>query len=233
MISSAAPRFEGVILDVGDILYDARAWRRWLTETLRAEGVAITFEELVERWEALLVDVYRRRAAYWDRFDRMLEELAVAEARRAALRQAAQRMAAAVQVDRVPMDGVAATLTALRGAGVRLAALSDTESGEGKVRQTLRQLDLERCFDAVVTSADIGHVKPEPAAYRAAAAALELSVPQCAFVGHDVDELEGAQQAGMYAIAYNYTPGAPADVYVDHFSDIEQVVLAPVERGVQ
>lgn len=233
MSSSDSPRFEGLILDVGDILYDASAWRRWLTDALRADGVAVSFEELVERWEALLVDVYRRRAAYWDRFDQLLEDLDVPEARRPALRQAAERMAAAVQVDRVPMDGASAALAALRDAGVRLAALSDTESGEGKVRQTLRQLDLERFFDAVVTSADIGHVKPEPAAYRAAAAAIEVSVPSCAFVGHDVDELEGAQQSGMYAIAYNYTPGAPADVYVDHFSELEQVVLSPVEGGLR
>ena len=43
---------------------------------------------------------------------------------------------------------------------------------------------------------------------------------QCAFVAHDIDELEGAQQHDLFAIGYNYHPDAPADAFIEHFSEL-------------
>ena len=225
MSSTLPARFEGIIFDVGDILYDASVWRRWLTQSLRDEGVEITYPQLVERWEALLVDVYCGRAAYWDRFDALILNLGLAQDRVSPIRKAAQQMAGDVQKDRKTMPGVPDTLRRLNKQGVKLGALSDTESGESKVRSLLNQLGIEDYFDAVVTSVDIGVAKPDPKAYAAAASALNTDVEHCAFVGHDIDELQGSQQAGLYSIAYNYDPDAPADVYLHHFSELVDVVF--------
>jgi HAD superfamily hydrolase (TIGR01509 family) len=223
--SGRALRFEGLIFDMGDILYDASVWRRWLAGELQRHGLALSFGELVAQWEALLVDVYRGQAAYWDRFDALLRAVGLAEEAHPALREAARRKAEEVQLDRRPMDGVPETLAALHAAGVKLAVLSDNESGSRQVRRVLDQLGLDACFDAVLTSAEIGQVKPHPDAFAEAVSALGLPAEHCAFVGHDVDELEGAQRAGLFAIAYNYDPAAPADVRLAHFSQLEQVVL--------
>lgn len=54
-------------------------------------------------------------------------------------------------------------------------------------------------FDAVVGSADIGVAKPDPAAYRAAAAAIGLEPEACAFVDDTPANVEGARAAGMEA----------------------------------
>lgn len=225
MSSTLPARFEGIIFDVGDILYDASVWRRWLTQALHDEGVDVTYPELVARWEALLVDVYCGRAAYWDRFDVLVLDLGLAEDRIPAVREAAQQMGADVQKDRNPMPGVPDTLQKLNEQGVKLGALSDTESGEPKIRSLLKQLRIEEYFDAVVTSVDIGVAKPDPKAYAAAASALNTDVEHCAFVGHDIDELQGSQQAGLYSIAYNYHPEAPADIYLEHFSELVDVIF--------
>ena len=45
---------------------------------------------------------------------------------------------------------------------------------------------------------------PTPEIYAAALQQLGLSACQAAFVGHDVDELEGAHAVGMKTIAFNY-----------------------------
>lgn len=217
--------FKGVIFDMGDILYDASAWRRWLVEALQQHGVDITYPELVELWEAQLVDVYRGLADYWDRFDALLHTVRVPAGSRNALRRAAQRKGREVQQDRKPMDGVPGTLTALEEAGVKLAVLSDNESGSAAVRRLLAQLGIASHFDAVLSSVDVGQVKPHPSVYRAAVDALGLTIDACAFVGHDVDELEGARQVGLYAIAYNGHTDAPADVRLTHFRELETVVL--------
>ena len=218
-------RFEGVIFDAGDILYDASVWRRWLTEELRRRRVDITYPQLVQRWEALLVDVYCGRAAYWDRFNRLLSEIGLPSEEHDLLTAAAREKGKTVQVDRQPFEGVPETLEVLRTSGVKLAILSDTESTSEKVRDGLDRLGVADYFDAIVTSLDVGHAKPEPEAFQAAASALGTNVRRCAFVAHDIDELEGAQAIGLYAIAYNYDPEAPADEYIEHFTQLKSIVL--------
>lgn len=213
-------KFQGMIFDNGDILFDASVWRRWLHGKLISLGVELTFDELVTYWEAELIDVYRGRAEYWDRFGRLLKKFKVGEDAQAELQAAARQKAIEVQQHRVTMPGVKETLAALRELDVRLAVLSDTEGGESAVRAILRQLEIEELFDAVVASSDIGHAKPAPAAYEYAVRALDLSHNDCAFIAHDVDELTGAQQVGLFAIAYNDTPLAPRDATIQHFSEL-------------
>lgn len=191
----------------------------------------ITYPQLVETWETLLVDVYCGRAPYWERFDALLRDVGLAENRLPTVRDAAQRKGAEVQDEREPMQDVPDTLRDLKKGGIRLAALSDTESGEQAVRKILRQLGIVEYFDAVVTSADIGIVKPNPKAYLAAASALNLDTSRCAFVAHDVDELEGSRQAGLYSIAFNYHPDAPADVYIEKFGQLIDIVFEAAHEG--
>ena len=218
-------RFDGVIFDMGDILFDASLWRRWLATALQDLGVELDFDGLVELWEVKLVDVYRGRAAYWDRFDELLKDLGLEEGQRRDLSENARRKALEVQADRRPMPGVPVTLDRLVREGVRLAVLSDNESGSSAVRGVLRQLGIEQCFDAVITSADIGSVKPEPAAYAAATSSIGLEARGCVFVGHDEDELVGAREAGLCSVAYNNHLPVSADVYVERFEDLIAVVL--------
>ncbi|GAG39702.1 unnamed protein product, partial [marine sediment metagenome] len=104
------------------------------------------------------------------------------------------------------------------------AVLSDTESDEKNARRMLSSLGIEQYFDAVVTSRDIGYAKPAREAYQAAADALGVAPDRCGFVGHDADELAGAKEVGLCAIAYNSHPGAPADVHIDHFSKLKHCV---------
>ena len=73
-----APVIHGLIFDNGDILYDAAVWRRWLTKHLQGLGIAVNYDELVDRWEQKLVDVYRGNADYWERFHELLLDLGVA-----------------------------------------------------------------------------------------------------------------------------------------------------------
>ena len=221
-------RFCGLVFDIGDTLFDATVWRRWLAARLRLLGAPITPDQLVQRWEALLVDVYRGRADYWRRFGELLASMGIRGQRARELTRQARARGHEVQTCRVLFDGVRQTLVELRDAGARLAALSDTESTAADVRRSLADLGIVGCFHAVVSSADIGCVKPQRRAYEAAADALGLPVAACAFVGHDADELAGAMSAGMFAIAYNHDPRARADLYLDDFRQLKDLARLPV-----
>lgn len=217
--------FSGLIFDIGDTLYDATLWRRWLTARLRLLGVEITRAQLVRTWEALLVDVYKGRAEYWQRFGELLASVGIGGQRAAELTRQARARGREVQACRALFDGVRETLTELKAAGIRIAALTDSESTAADIVRSLVGLGIGPCFHAVVSSVDIGHVKPAPQAYQAAAEALGLPVAACAFVGHDVEELAGAMSAGMFAVAYNYHPDARADLYLGDFRRLKDLSL--------
>lgn len=220
-------RFEGLIFDMGDVFYDATPWRRWLTGRLQSLGVEITYDQLVEKWESLLVDVYCGHGDYWKRFDELLASVGLDVKLARPLAADAWGKGKEVQVDRKCFDGVGETLARLKAEGVKLAVLSDTESSQEEARAGLRQLGIERYFDAVVTSRDIGYAKPAREAYQAAADALAVAPQRCGFVGHDAGELAGAKKHGLCSIAYNCDPAVAAtaaDVYIEQFSDLSNLV---------
>jgi HAD superfamily hydrolase (TIGR01509 family) len=213
---------QGIIFDVGDVLYDATAWRRWLARRLGELGATVTYEDLVLTWESLLVDVYCGRAQYWERFNKLIGRFGVHSDIASELIEEARRCGKEVVREQRLFDGVARTLEALHERGIRLAALSDTEATGANVRGRLDEMGIGRYIDAVICSVDLGHAKPERYAYEAAASALSLQPNQCAFVGHDGDELEGARAAGMMALAFNsaHKDSVSADLYLRRFDQL-------------
>ncbi len=211
--------YSAIIFDMGDIFFDATPWRRALTAHLQSVGAEIDYDELCRRWEAALVDVYVGRAEYWPTLGSFLDELGLTPAQVDQALAFARDKAGQVE-QRTLFDGVGETLAALKQRGIKLAVLSDTESRESKVRSRLADLGIEQYFDAVITSIDVGHVKPEPEAYQAALDALGVNAEQAVFVGHDEDELCGAIHCGLLAVAFNGTEGISCDLAVGQFSDL-------------
>jgi putative hydrolase of the HAD superfamily len=69
------------------------------------------------------------------------------------------------------------------------------------------QIDLDLCgigdrFDLVVGSAELGIAKPDPDAFRAAAAGLDVAVDRALFVDDTVANVEGARAVGMQAARF-------------------------------
>ncbi len=217
-------KFKAAIFDMGDIFFDATVWRKGLTEHLRDAGVDIDYPTLCLQWEAKLVAVYLGQRPYWEAFEEYMFDLGL-DAQGVADAITYARARAKEIEKRTLFDGVGDTLRDLHEAGVKLAVLSDTESSEPRVRQRLAELDIEQYFDAVLTSIDIGHVKPTAEAFQRVLDAVGMTKDEACFVAHDDDELTGAQAFGITAVAYNYLPGVPADHYLTHFSELKGVVL--------
>ncbi len=214
----------GIIFDMGDILYDASIWRKWLCGKLNEHSIVVDYTGFIQKWEELLIDVYEGKANYWNRFTDLLDYYGLPKREQEKLIPLAKQKALDVQKERRLFEGVQDTLKTLK-TKAKLAVLSDNESGELKVRSILNDLDIEDYFASVVTSADIGFAKPNPEAYKITAGKLGLLLENCAFVGHDVDELEGAIDAGLFAIAYNAENDVPAHKKIEHFSELLNLVV--------
>lgn len=99
----------------------------------------------------------------------------------------------------VAMSGAQPLLEHLRGLGLRLAIL--TNGAHDLLDRKLAALGIEDHLDAVVSAADAGHPKPEPAAYAAAADALGLPAPRLAMVGDHLEWDVAAPLRAGYAAA--------------------------------
>lgn len=94
-------------------------------------------------------------------------------------------------------DGAVACIASLRGAGLRVAVLSNWDL---RLRPLLGALDLLDRLDALVVSAECGLEKPDPRIFHHAARELGVDASSLLHVGDDDgDDLEGARGAGARA----------------------------------
>jgi len=92
------------------------------------------------------------------------------------------------------VDGAAEACRALAARGLRLAVVSNWDVG---LHGHLARLELESLFDAVVTSAEAGVAKPDPAVFLLALERLGVPPAHAAHVGDSEADEEGARAAGL------------------------------------
>lgn len=92
-------------------------------------------------------------------------------------------------------DDVLPTITALREQGTRLAVISNWDD---RLCPLLETLELAREFEVILVSAEVGHTKPAPEIFQAAAATLQLPPSEILHVGDsEIEDHHGAQAAGF------------------------------------
>ena len=97
-----------------------------------------------------------------------------------------------------PIGAPARDLAALRAAGLRLGAVTDTSVlGAADVRALLAPVGLDALLDVVVTSADVGAAKPDPRGVRTALERLGVAPERALFVGDASVDAAAAAAAGV------------------------------------
>jgi putative hydrolase of the HAD superfamily len=90
----------------------------------------------------------------------------------------------------------------------------------------LGKFGLEKIFDPVVISGEVGWIKPSPVIFQVALSKLRLSADQVVFVGDDPEsDIKGAKNAGMKTVflAREPTP-CDADITISHFSSLTTAI---------
>jgi HAD superfamily hydrolase (TIGR01509 family) len=221
---SLHPRFasvQGLLFDMGDVLYDATIWRRWLVQLLGRMGRPTHYQTFFHVWDSeYLVDVHCGRREYQEAFTAFLLAQGLSRGWIDEIEAASQAKRRELAETLRPLPGVRSTVVRLHAAGLALGVLSDSESPAAVLEERLSHMGMAGCFAAVVSSFDIGRAKPDPQCYAAALEAMHLTAEQAAFVAHDADELRGAAEIGMPTIAFNYETDARADLYIERFEEL-------------
>lgn len=195
-----APSIGGVCLDVDDTLVDYRASvRAGLRELLGADDAwpdwcAVT-ERFYPRFTSGEIDFDTMR---WQRTKEFFAIRGEALDDGEVMAREERRMAAVQRAWQL-FDDALPCLRALRARGLRLAAV--TNAAGGHQRGKLRALGLERAFDAVVISGEVGVAKPHAGIFHTACAALGVRAGQAVHVGDRLDlDAEGARAAGLHGV---------------------------------
>jgi putative hydrolase of the HAD superfamily len=93
-----------------------------------------------------------------------------------------------------PEPGALEAVAALRSRGIDCAVVSHWDIG---LHAHLQRLGVDTLFSAVVTTAEAGAPKPDPAVFRLALARLGVEPDRALHVGDEVVDAEGAAAAGM------------------------------------
>ena len=216
---------EGLLFDMGDVLYDATLWRRWLLRVLSQLGVHTSYRSFFHIWDHdFLDDVYRGRREFCEAFQAFLLSVGLSPGQIDEVEAACQARRNEWERNARLLPGVKPTLAKLHAAAVTMGVLSDSECPAAVLSERLERLGLRGIFHTVVSSLDLERIKPDPVCYRTALGAIGLSADRVAFVGHDTEELAGAAGVGMATIAFNYDTDAKADVFITRFEELFPLV---------
>jgi HAD superfamily hydrolase (TIGR01662 family) len=102
----------------------------------------------------------------------------------------------------LPSPGLADVLSELKKGGKKLGIVSNHHNGDA-LREWLAKEDLERFFDAVVISSEVGFRKPDSRIFRFALERLAALPHETVFVGDDIrNDMVGAGSVGMKTVLF-------------------------------
>ena len=200
-----------VLFDLDDTLFDHRGSSRRTLAHMAHDWPALARLSLDQLWdhyhrilEELHVRVMRGQLSPEDsrtqRSARLFadcgETLSAAEAERFGIdfREAYQRL-------RFPVDGAAELLAAVRRQS-RVGIVSNNLTAEQEDK--LRHCGLDSLIDFMVTSEDVGMLKPEPGIFQAALAAGGFGAEQAVMVGDNWEvDIVGALAVGLRCIWFD------------------------------
>jgi beta-phosphoglucomutase len=218
-------RHRGVIFDMDGVLVDSykphfESWRAMA----HARGLEFTDADFAATFGRTSPDIIRQ--LWGGRFtDEQVAALDVEK--EAAYREVIRR-------DFPEMEGVSDLITALHGAGFRIAIGSSApRENVTVVHEYLRAGCL---INTAISRADVREGKPAPDIFLTAASRMGLEPGQCAVIEDAPVGLEAARRAGMKAIAITGTADraalvALADVVVDSMHELTPALLAQLIDG--
>lgn len=212
------PKPEVISFDAAGTLVDVR-WHpgAFAVECAREIGLRLDEQVAREHYERLLATRWREYQAinrmrdanlcdaFWDELAADWLSNFEAADRQSEIRKVAwERLYGQEQTIFRLYEDVAPTLAELKAAGFRMIVISNWDYSLHRVLANLR---VHEVFEFVIASLEEGPEKPDRALFEIAAGRAGVSMDRMLHVGdHPVDDVYGAQQAGLQAILLDRAP---------------------------
>jgi FMN phosphatase YigB (HAD superfamily) len=224
-----AKTVKGILFDMCNILYDDTVWRRWVLMLLSRLGLSTNYCSFFRIWDRDYLDeVHRGHRDFREAFASFLRSSGLSSGQIDEVEAASHARRRYLEAHTRPLPGVRNTLWRLHQEGFVMGVICDSELPAAVLRQRLHRFGIEILFPSIVSSIDLNRCMPDSAVYLAAIEALKLPPDKVVFVGHDRLELAGAGAVGMSTIAFNFDSDAQADVHINRFEELIDVLIAPL-----
>jgi HAD superfamily hydrolase (TIGR01509 family) len=127
-----------------------------------------------------------------------------------------------------PMPGFHKLMSFLNKKTIKFALASS--GTRAHIKTTLKAVNIENSFDAIVSGDEVHKSKPEPDIFLLAAKKLNLNPEECAVIEDAFSGIRAAKKAGMKAIGiYHKQPVtkqdlSEADAILDNLGEIEEKI---------
>lgn len=202
---------DGVIVDTG--IYHLKAWQRALAK----RGIKLTepeFRQTFGKRNDLMGRVFLGPAATEDEI-------------RAITNEKEEEYLSSVKGNLKPLPGAVELIRALEQNGIKKALASS--AGMDNIKNFLKILKIDDCFQALVSGREVGASKPDPEIFLTAARALGVNPNNCIVIEDSLAGVEAAKRAGMKCIAVTTTNRLErlhqADLVVDNLTGVSVAVL--------
>lgn len=206
------------IFDMDGVIVDSEPIHsRTKMETFRHYGIHFAEEELVHYMGRTTADLFRAAIEAQPREGLDITEMIAYKHR---LYLDILRHDTAVQ----PVAGIRELFAALQQAEIPMALASS--AGQAVIDAVLEAFDLRRCFQSVLSGADLPKSKPDPAVYLLSAERLGIAPADCVVLEDAASGVAAAKAAGMYCVAYrNPNSGcqdlSKADRVIAHIGELD------------
>lgn len=197
-----------------------------LVEALAEEGLIFSKEEARSLYLQLQEQTFAGVLSYEGMVKELHYQLGLgSRVSPAHLDQLIQKFSAEIQVD----PDLSRTLREIRSRGVRVGMLTNSIHPAKVKTQWLKTAGVDDLFDLLLSSVEEHCKKPSPEFFQRFAMRLALPSEHVAFLGHDQEEIEGAREAGLVAIALA-CPLAPADFHIQRFRELIELPIWPEKK---
>jgi phosphoglycolate phosphatase-like HAD superfamily hydrolase len=196
-----------------------------LLQLVSRMGLHTHYTLFYRAWECEFQDeVCRGRIDYWQSLRRYLLSAGLSHAQIDEVTAAGRARFRAFEEQVRPFPRVVATLSQLASQDVHFVIASASPLSPEALTAKLQQLRLTTWFSE--TSTEVGSFDDESRCgrFREQLAKRAISPASAAYVGRRREELAAAADAGLLTVAFNQDADAVADVYVEQFDQLINVL---------
>lgn len=219
----AEPWVKAVLFDASDVLYYRPSKHKAFSAFLERHG-AVPTAETAARIHQQEKEAFTGAVSIEEHYRFRLQLYGIHEP------AAVSEGLAALQADSdavATFDGVRETLQALANQGILLGVITNTVLTLHDKLAFFERGGYGHLWDSIILSTDVGFRKPDAQIYLAGVEQLGVRVQECAFVGHESYEIDGAREAGLHTVSFNCDPSIGAERHMRAFGDLVELVLNP------
>ncbi|MEE2780616.1 MAG: HAD hydrolase-like protein [Planctomycetota bacterium] len=222
----------GWIFQLGGVLYDGTAWKRWLLKLLSKRGLQTHYQLFYRHWDLEFVPHIRSGAiSFQGAVETMLAQTGMNAAHVNEILPAIRNKRKSLTNEERLLPGVVELLESLRQEGHSLALWSHEHCDQELIGDKIARLGLTRYFDFVAQADKLVHGRVPDRLLARTLSALRVARESVAFVGYAPESLRAARMIGLRTVGIGNSDADLSDWRLDGVVELQHLIRRRLRRA--